>query len=178
VAEHGLSDLSLRQLASALGTSHRMLLYHFGDKGGLIVGIIQRLEARQRAAFAAITAAAPPDASWADLLRLVWRQVSSPAFDAHQRLWFEIYGRALQGRDDAAGVLDGIVESWVEPSTTLGVAFGMTEAEARASSRLSLAVTRGLLLDLLATGDRAGADAAMEQYIAAVEAAGHLARRR
>ena len=35
---------------------------------------------------------------------------------------------------------------------------------ARAHARLGLAVTRGLLLDLLATGDRAGAEAALEVF--------------
>jgi hypothetical protein len=34
----------------------------------------------------------------------------------------------------------------------------------RAHARLGLAVTRGLLLDLLATGDRAGVDAALEVF--------------
>ncbi|MEZ5140174.1 MAG: hypothetical protein R2711_15805 [Acidimicrobiales bacterium] len=33
VAEQGLSDRSLRDLATAVGTSHRMLLYHFGSRG-------------------------------------------------------------------------------------------------------------------------------------------------
>ena len=35
VAEHGLAELSLRKLAAAIGTSHRMLIYHFGSKEGL-----------------------------------------------------------------------------------------------------------------------------------------------
>jgi hypothetical protein len=37
---------------------------------------------------------------------------------------------------------------------------------ARAHARLGIAVTRGLLLDLVATGDVAGVDAAMEAFIA------------
>ena len=36
---HGLSDTSLRQLAAALGTSHRMLIHHFGSKEGLLVEV-------------------------------------------------------------------------------------------------------------------------------------------
>jgi hypothetical protein len=36
----------------------------------------------------------------------------------------------------------------------------------RAEARLTLAVTRGLLLDLLATGDLAAVNAAMDRYIA------------
>jgi AcrR family transcriptional regulator len=34
--EHGISDISLRELAAALGTSHRMLIYHFGIERGLV----------------------------------------------------------------------------------------------------------------------------------------------
>ena len=41
-------------------------------------------------------------------------------------------------------------------------------SEARAEARLGVAVVRGLLLDLLATRDRAAVDAAMERYITAI----------
>jgi len=34
--DSGIADLSLRQLAAAIGTSHRMLLYHFGSRQGLL----------------------------------------------------------------------------------------------------------------------------------------------
>jgi AcrR family transcriptional regulator len=34
VATHGIGNLSLRGLAAALGTSHRMLSYHFGSREG------------------------------------------------------------------------------------------------------------------------------------------------
>ena len=50
------------------------------------------------------------------------------------------------------------------------MAYGLPREEALAQARLGLAVSRGLLLDLLATGDRAGVDAAMEAYIALIEA--------
>jgi hypothetical protein len=65
-------------------------------------------------------------------------------------------------------VLDGIVDFWVEPLTALAVEQGRPEAEARAEARLGVAVTRGLLLDLLATGDRDAVDEAMERFIAAL----------
>jgi hypothetical protein len=47
---------------------------------------------------------------------------------------------------------------------------GFPEEDARAFARLGLAVSRGLLLDLLATGDRAGVDAAMDRFITMYEA--------
>jgi hypothetical protein len=49
---------------------------------------------------------------------------------------------------------------------TIGLASGVRypSDEARARARLGLARLRGLLLDLVGTGDRAGVDAAFEQY--------------
>ena len=38
----GLGDLSLRKIAGAIGTSHRMLLYHFGSKNGLLLEVVRR----------------------------------------------------------------------------------------------------------------------------------------
>jgi AcrR family transcriptional regulator len=48
VAENGIGDVSLRQLAAALGTSHRMLIHHFGSKQGLWIEIVRAVEERQR----------------------------------------------------------------------------------------------------------------------------------
>src|SRR5204862_6013267 len=48
VAEHGLTNRSLRDIAAAVGTSHRMLLYHFGSREGLVSAIVDAVEAAQR----------------------------------------------------------------------------------------------------------------------------------
>jgi len=42
----GLGDMSLRKIAAAIGTSHRMLLYHFGSKSGLLVEVMRAVETR------------------------------------------------------------------------------------------------------------------------------------
>jgi AcrR family transcriptional regulator len=168
LATHGLSDLSLRQLAAALGTSHRMLIYHFGSKEGLLVEVIRAVERRQREAFAGLgldEATTPGDA-----IRRMWRRFADPALAPHERLFFEVYGQALQGRSHALPLLDGIVESWLAPAVEFARAHGIPEDVARADARLGVAVMRGLLLDLLATGDRAGVDAAAERFAAAYEA--------
>ena len=170
VAQHGVGDLSLRGLAAALGTSHRMLIYHFGSREGLLIAVIRAVEARQRAALAEMLL--DEDAPPAETMRRMWRRLADPALWPNERLFFEIYARALQGSPDAQPLLDGIVELWVEPLARIAVAQGRPEAEARAEARLGVAVTRGLLLDLLATGDRAAVDAAMERYIEALAPAG------
>ena len=163
VAQHGVGDLSLRGLAAALGTSHRMLSYHFGCREGLLVEVIRAVEAQQRAALAEMLLDA--DASPVDTMRRMWRRLADPALWPNERLFFEIYVQALQGSPPALPLLDGIVDLWVDPLTRIAVAQGRPEAEARAEARLGVAVTRGLLLDLLATGDREAVDAAMEHWI-------------
>ena len=166
VAQHGVADLSLRGVAAALGTSHRMLIYHFGSREGLLIEIIRAVEAQQRAALAGmlLDATAPP----AESARRLWERLADPALWPSERLFFEVYVQALQGHPQARPLLDGIVDRWVEPLTRIAVAEGRPEEQARAEARLGVAVTRGLLLDLLATGDRAAVDAAMERYIEAV----------
>jgi AcrR family transcriptional regulator len=174
VAAHGLHDLSMRSLAAELGTSHRMLSHHFGSKDGLWLAIVQEVERRQLAAIgeleAQLTASSPtaslPDASLPDAMRAWWRHIADPSLWPSERLFFEVYAQALRGREPASQLLDNVVESWLEPATRMAEAMGVAPEDARAFARLGLAVTRGLLLDLLATGDRAGVDAAMEQWIA------------
>jgi AcrR family transcriptional regulator len=172
VAQHGLTDLSLRRLAAELGTSHRMLIHHFGSKQALWVAIVREVERRQLAMIGDIVP--DPSASLADAMRAWWRHISDPSLWPNERLFFEVYGQALQERPHTGELLDGIVDSWLEPVTAVGEAMGLDHATAVASARLGIAVTRGLLLDLLATGDRAGVDAAMEHWIELN--AGHLER--
>src|SRR3954470_21482524 len=166
VAEHGVGNLSLRGLAAALGTSHRMLIYHFGSREGLLIEVIRAVEAQQRAALAELLL--DEDAPPAETMRRMWRGGAGPALWPNERLFFEVYAQALQGSPHALPLLDGIVDLWVEPLTRIAVARGEDESRARAEARLGIAVTRGLLLDLLATRDREAVDAAMERYIEAL----------
>jgi AcrR family transcriptional regulator len=164
VEEHGVGDLSLRALAAAIGTSHRMLIYHFGSREGLLVEVVRAVEAQQRDALADL--AAEPGISPEEVSRRFWARLADPAMWPRERLFFELYAQALQGQPHARPLLDGIVESWLLPATEMAAALGIPAGEARAHARLGLAVTRGLLLDLLATGDRAGVDAAAERFAA------------
>jgi AcrR family transcriptional regulator len=166
VAEHGVGSMSLRGLAEALGTSHRMLIYHFGSRDGLLIEVIRAVEAQQRAALAQMLL--DTDAPPAETMRRMWQRIADPSLWPNERLFFEVYAQALQGSPHALPLLDGIVDLWVEPLTRIGMAQGQPEAQARAEARLGVAVTRGLLLDLLATGNREAVDEAMERYIEAI----------
>ena len=179
VAEHGIGDLSLRRLAEALGTSHRVLSHHFGSREGLLVAIVRAVEQRERAGMPDRLGAGDgelpsPEAAWA-----WWEHISAPSLWPNERLFFELYVAAMQGRDYAAPLLEGVVEDWVEAAAQQLIAAGLDARAARARARLGVAVTRGLLLDLLATGDREGVDAAMRAFIEmqldGVRAAAHAA---
>jgi AcrR family transcriptional regulator len=163
VAQNGISDVSLRTLAAALGTSHRMLIHHFGSKEQLWVEIVRTVEARQRELLSDILP--EPGAPLADAMRAWWKHISDPALWPNERLFFEIYGQALQGRRHTVELLDGIVEDWLEPVTQLNMSLGLPRRQARAHARLGVAVTRGLLLDLLATRDVGAVDDAMDAFI-------------
>lgn len=168
VAEHGVSDLRVRKLAAAVGTSHRMLIYHFGSREGVLVAVVRAVEEAQRAFLLELLG--DPTLSPAEVMREMWRRLADPSLWPNERLFFELYAQALHGRPGTGGLLDDIVEAWVTPVAEYGVRLGRSPDEARADARLGVAVVRGLLLDLLATRDRTAVDAAFERFVVNYEA--------
>ncbi|WP_406816519.1 TetR family transcriptional regulator [Mycobacterium sp. M23085] len=153
-ATGGIGDRPLREVAAAVGTSHRMLLHHFGSREGLLVAIVEEIERRQMRLLHELPA--DPAESFA----VMWADLRRPELRESERLFFECYARAAAGEKPFARMLPGAVEGW------------LAEAEAVAGNsvdpalvRLGLAVTRGLLLDLVATSDEAGVDAAAQAFI-------------
>ncbi|MER5958944.1 TetR/AcrR family transcriptional regulator [Streptomyces sp. NPDC001893] len=163
VAAHGIADLSLRGLGAAIGVSHRMLIHYFGSKEHLLVEIVRTSEQRQRDLLSRLRL--EPGLLPVDAARLLWQQLTAPQLAGQERLFFEIYGWALRGRPEAAPFLEGLVNDWLEPLVAAEVATGADPPVARNRARLGLATVRGLLLDLLATGDREGVNAAMEDFL-------------
>ena len=154
----GIADASLRELAAALGTSHRMLIYHFGSREGLLVAVAHAVEEKERAAYQrSLQTSEDP--------RQTWAHISDPGLWPQERLFFELYARALQGRPGTEGFLAEAVEPWVAQLSGAFMAAGADEKGAWADARLGVAVARGLLLDLLASQDRRGVDAAYERYL-------------
>ena len=164
----GIADLSLRELAAAIGTSHRMLLYHFGSRQGLLVAVARAVEEAQYASVpdGGITAA---DA------RRLWQHLSDPALWPQERLFFELYAHALLGRPGTEDFLAAVVEAHRRARGRDGQRRG-DPVTARAEARLGVAVTRGLLLDLLATGDRDGVTQAFERFVQRGEVLGPTCR--
>ena len=158
VLEHGLADLSLRPLAAAIGSSPRVLLFLFGSKDGLVQALLARARADERAVldqvWRASVAGGPPAAAEA-----IWAWLAAPEHRALLILWLEGYARALVERDGAwAGFAARTVGDWLELLTDVAPGDDVDRT-------LLLAVLRGCLIDLLATGDGARTGAAVRRYL-------------
>lgn len=157
--EHGIGQRSLRDLAASVGTSHRMLLHYFGSREELLVAIVDEVERRQRTMLDVL----PGDAAGA--FSTMWADLRRPELRPFERLFFECYARAAQGEEPFTRLLPGAVDTWLDEVDEH--AGGGGDA---ALARLGLAVTRGLLLDLVATDDDAGVDAAAARFAQLLEA--------
>jgi AcrR family transcriptional regulator len=166
-AERGVGDTSLRGLADAIGTSHRMLIYHFGSREGLLARVVERMEAEQRALLADLETG---DRSIFEISREFWERVTAPEMLPVQRLFFEIYVQALYGHDWTAAFRESVIQAWEGPLIALFSRAGVDASRARAHARLGLAVTRGLGLDLLMTGERDRVEEALELFATMVRA--------
>jgi len=95
----------------------------------------------------------------ADAFTVMWDDLHREEVRPFERLFFECYARAAQGEAPFARMLPGAVDGWLdEVDERTG---GSADP---AMVRLTLAVVRGLLLDLVATGDDAGVDAAAARF--------------
>jgi len=160
LATGGLLERSLRDVAAAIGTSHRMLIHHFGSREGLLTEVVRSVEAEQRRAMAELSS---DDAG--EAMIEMWQRVSQPELWPHERLFFECYVRAVRGEVPFVDLLPELVESWIGPVAEMERERGFSEEDARARARLGLALCRGLLLDLVATEDRSEVQRAFDAFV-------------
>lgn len=160
VANHGLGDTSLRDIADAVGTSHRMLNYHFGGRDGLVAAIVTAMESDQRMILRDIasTATSPADAVLAQ-----WEVLTSEDALPFVRLFFEVLALAAHGRPGTEGFLESLTQPWIELGRTLGDMLGTAFDDV--DLRLGIAVVRGLLLDVIASGDARPARDSLRRFL-------------
>jgi AcrR family transcriptional regulator len=167
LAREGLGDRSLRDIAAAVGTSHRMLIHYFGSRHGLMTAVVEAIEEDQKRFMESL------EGESGDIIATMWQRLSDPRLWPAERLFFECYARAAQGEEPFDQLLPGSVDDWVERTVGLEATPDVPADVGRAQARVGLAVFRGLLLDLVGTGDREGVDAAFAAYLAlAAQAAG------
>jgi AcrR family transcriptional regulator len=166
VTANGLSDLSLRPLAEAVGSSPRVLLYYFESKDALVAEMLTAAGERQRALFAELPRSA---ASYRETVRAAWKVLSAPQNEPIFRLFYEVYGLALQDPKRFPGFLERAVDVWLDYLEPSAQRDGYRKADARAIASVILAGYRGFLLDLCTTGDRRRLDRAVDLWISALD---------
>lgn len=160
-ADGGLARRSLRDLAAQVGTSHRMLIHHFGSRDGLLAAVVEAVEHDQNVRIGDL----PDDP--AEAIRSTWRQTSDQSWWPVERLFFECYARGAQGEAPFDRLVPTLVEQTLDALTARRGDL-VADDDGSALARLGIAVIRGLLLDVVATGDRAATDAALELFASMV----------
>lgn len=155
VATGGLRDRSMREIAAAVGSSHRMLLYHFGTRDGLVAAIVEAVEESQRQLLRDLAADADDVPS---LILGLWRQVSSPEVRPFVRLFFDTVAATAGSR---AG--DHLTAPWLDDSREIGRLLGVEVDPV--DVRVGVAVTRGLLVDVLVSDQVEPATAALHRFV-------------
>jgi AcrR family transcriptional regulator len=157
--EHGLPS-RLEPLAAAAGTSNRMLIYHFGTRDGLLREILGQARQRQLQAFTDLIALRSDEPYPATLAR-AWSAISGPEGAPYLRMFNRLHDSA--GEPLWPGFRRAATTDWLAPLED-----GMRSLGRPELATVVLAVIRGLLMDLDATGDAARTDRAFHDFLSTV----------
>lgn len=161
VDQHGLTQLTMDGLARALAMPRARLEAFFENKEEIAVALIARDRVRQRAAFLRIDSAST--LSRIERGRNLWKFFLETESDS--KLLFESMALGLRDqhyRDFVHGVDD-----WIAITEEALARDGFPREKATAFATLALAVYRGAMMDVCATGERARVSAAMELWFEA-----------
>jgi AcrR family transcriptional regulator len=157
---HGLPD-RLEPLAAAAGTSARMLIYHFGTRDALLLAVLRQARQRQLEMFSACLRVRP-DEPYTATLAAAWTELTGPRGRPYLRLFGRLHDTA--GRPLWPDFRRAATTDWLAPLEE-----GMRTLGHPELATVVLAVIRGLLMDLDATGDTARTDQAFGDFLLALE---------
>jgi AcrR family transcriptional regulator len=143
VLDHGLIGLSLRPLAAELGTSDRMLLYHFADKDDLVATVLR--VSNDRSVAALVEQPAADDV--ATYVRRLWRAARQGPLWRCQRVYVEAAALGLFGLEPYASTVRASNEHWMRTLAGGLESAGCPAVRARRAANLVESVLVGLLLD-------------------------------
>jgi AcrR family transcriptional regulator len=142
--EHGLPD-RLGPLAIAAGTSNRMLIYHFGTRDGLLREVLGEARRRQVETFTDLLRVRPEEPYTATLSN-AWCAMTGSQSQPYLRMFGRLHDTA--GEPLWPGFRRTATTDWLAPLEE-----GMRSLGRPELATVVLAVIRGLLMDLDATGD-------------------------
>jgi len=162
VLEHGISNLTLRGVAQAVGSNNRMLLYYFDSREQLVMAALESANHRFPALDRVVDALDAPGTPIAERLERVWTVLADPANRPFHRLFFEVMGIAGFERADYMPLLGTVGTEWVDRARRAFADEGVEPERATALAHEVVALWRGLQVTLITSGDEAGVAAAAE----------------
>jgi AcrR family transcriptional regulator len=156
---HGIADLSLRPMAAEVGTSARLLIFHFGSKEKLLGEVLDEMQARLQRSFAGLLQTkSDPQVS---PLRMFWDWALARENFAYLRLLYQLHILATQNPKLYGRYLKRNSLNWLE----------LIQAALPAAHRSPVlatligAVFDGLFIELLSSGDRRRTTEALDEFI-------------
>src|SRR3954451_13599547 len=160
--ENGLPD-RLGPLATAAETSTRMLIYHFGTRDGLLREILGQARQRQVEAFTDLLRVRP-DEPYPVTLERAWSAMTGPQGQPYLRMFSRLHDTG--GEPLWPGFRRTATTDWLAPLEDALRSLGRPEL-----ATLVLAVIRGLLMDLDATGEAARTHEAFHDFLTTIRSA-------
>ena len=170
LVKRGIADVSLRPMAAAVGTSARLLIFHFGSKERLLLEVLDEMQARLQRSMGqllgerSVARAAP--------LRQFWDWVLKDANFAHLRVLYQLHILAAQDHKTYGKYLKRNSFNWLE----LVQAVLKPSQRSPALATLIVAVFDGLFIEVVSTGDRRRASAAVDEFISMARRHTHARR--
>ena len=142
--ETGSLDSSINVIAKRIGTSGRMLVYHFGSKQELEKQVIGLLERRLLCQLWLFQEAAQNTHTAEPLIKM-WEHLTSKHMYGLMKLTMEFNQRAVQGDEETRQFLEQVNQEWIEALAKM--------LQDKASAVVLLHLFQGAILDYLATGN-------------------------
>ncbi|AQA10880.1 TetR/AcrR family transcriptional regulator [Streptomyces sp. SID8382] len=143
-------EMSLREIAARIETSHALLRYHFGSLSGVLAAMLEAQRSRDNEALLE----AAQQSTFDDFVVAIWRTYTRPERLSRARGFFYVAGLAAYGPEDfrefveSLGDLTAVLSSLAERE-------GLDTKEARDVATVTIAALRGLLLqEVLTPGTR------------------------
>ena len=168
VLAHGVASLTLRGLATAVGSNNRMLLYYFGSKDQLTIDALHSAGSRfprfRRISHDLRTSSE----DLATRLSKAWDGISAAETRPFARLFFEVFGLAVNRPDVYGAWLENVAHELVSDVAVTFEREGIRGQDAQTLARELVACWRGLQMDLLSSSDERRAHLAAQASIDAV----------
>ncbi|WP_300678688.1 TetR family transcriptional regulator [Nocardioides sp.] len=144
VVAEGLIGLTLRPVAAAIGTSDRMLMYHFGSRDGLVSAVLTRTEERSIDALEALPAVDGVAAG----VRALWEAYQQPPLSGCLSVYLQAAATGLIGSEPYRSIAREVNQRWDDALSRYVVRCGAPAERAARVTTLVDSALLGFYLDL------------------------------